>query len=287
MTAPLQISAELAANVQRMRGRRCPDAVAFETGEATTWAARARRLAWSSPRHRLGCRQARPMPATRPRIERRRMLGGSSALPPNLRANYTEGQRSVLCIVAGEVKRHGICDLAIDQIAARAGVSRTTVQNALRAAAAAANDRAAIISIEHRPVPGRKSKTNIVRVVSADWLAWIARAPSLAASIGFNSLNTSKNIGLDDSGDGDKRDQTALPIRPPPSCPQRCPSIGTAPMRPPRDRCPTRSGRGSWMENSLVIWTAPPPPFRVLPGVGRLRVIRPPPFRQFQMISKA
>jgi hypothetical protein len=62
------------------------------------------------------------------------MLGGSSALPHNLRHHYTEGQRSVLCIVAGEVKRHGICDFPIDKIAALAGVCRTTVQTALHAA---------------------------------------------------------------------------------------------------------------------------------------------------------
>ena len=47
------------------------------------------------------------------------MLGGSSALPDTLRHHYTEGERAVLFIVAGEVKRHGICDLPIDEIADR------------------------------------------------------------------------------------------------------------------------------------------------------------------------
>lgn len=36
-------------------------------------------------------------------------------MPPNLRHHYTEGQRAVLCIIAGEVKHHGICDLPIDK----------------------------------------------------------------------------------------------------------------------------------------------------------------------------
>ena len=62
------------------------------------------------------------------------MLGGSSALPDNLRHFYTEGLRAVLCIVAGEVKRHGVCDLPNDQIAALAGVCRTTVQTAMHEA---------------------------------------------------------------------------------------------------------------------------------------------------------
>ena len=40
--------------------------------------------------------------------DRRRRLGGSSALPDTLRHHYTEGQRAVLCIIAGEVKHHGV-----------------------------------------------------------------------------------------------------------------------------------------------------------------------------------
>jgi hypothetical protein len=46
---------------------------------------------------------------------RRRTLGGSSALPDGRRRHYTEGQRSVLYVVANEVKRQGVCDL-VDEI---------------------------------------------------------------------------------------------------------------------------------------------------------------------------
>jgi hypothetical protein len=60
------------------------------------------------------------------RRHRKRILGGSSALPDTMRHFYTEGERAVLCIVAGEMKHHGICDLPIDEIADRAGVGRTT-----------------------------------------------------------------------------------------------------------------------------------------------------------------
>jgi hypothetical protein len=67
-------------------------------------------------------RQRQRSPDRKASRDRRRMLGGSSALPDNLRHHYTEGQRSVLCIVAGEIKRHGVCDLPIDKIAALAGV---------------------------------------------------------------------------------------------------------------------------------------------------------------------
>jgi hypothetical protein len=108
---------------------------------------------------------------------RRRMLGGSSALPDKLRQRYTEGNRAVLCIVAGEIKRHGICDLPIDKIAALAGVCRTSVQNALHEAR-----RLRHIKIVERPRPGRKHLPNIVEIVAPEWIAWIKRSPSASAA---------------------------------------------------------------------------------------------------------
>jgi hypothetical protein len=108
---------------------------------------------------------------------RRRMLGGSSALPDKLRQRYTEGNRAVLCIVAGEIKRHGICDLPIDKIAALAGVCRTSVQNALHEAR-----RLRHVKIVERPRPGRKHLPNIVEIVAPEWIAWIKRSPSASAA---------------------------------------------------------------------------------------------------------
>ena len=126
--------------------------------------------------------------------ERRRMLGGSSALPDNLRHHYTEGQRSVLCIVAGEVKRSGVCDFPIDKIAALAGVCRTTVQTTLHEAR-----RFGHIKITERPRPGRKNLPNIVEIISQEWRTWIRRGPSAARRIGSNSakmVNSTKNTDL-------------------------------------------------------------------------------------------
>ncbi|PPD05782.1 MAG: hypothetical protein CTY36_06010, partial [Methylocystis sp.] len=105
--------------------------------------------------------------------ERRRTLGGSAVMPPNLRCHYTEGQRAVLCLIAGEVKHHGLCDLPIDKIAALAGVCRTTVQTTLHEAR-----RLGHIKITERPQPGRKNLTNIVHIASAEWLTWIKRGPA-------------------------------------------------------------------------------------------------------------
>ncbi|MET4601069.1 hypothetical protein ABIB90_000520 [Bradyrhizobium sp. JR4.1] len=117
--------------------------------------------------------------------DRRRTLGGSSALPDNLRHHFTEGQRAVLCVIAGEIKRCGICDFPIDKIAALAGVCRTTVQNAIHEAR-----RLGLLKITERPQPGRKNLSNLVEIVSREWLAWIKRGPSAARPIGSNFAKT-------------------------------------------------------------------------------------------------
>jgi hypothetical protein len=53
--------------------------------------------------------------------ERRRMLGGSGCMPAKMGSMYTEGERAALCVISGEIKRQGSCDLSIDEIAARGG----------------------------------------------------------------------------------------------------------------------------------------------------------------------
>jgi len=125
-------------------------------------------------------RQYQTSPDREASRNRRRILGGSSALPDGLRHHYTEGQRSVLCVIANEVKRQGICDLAIDAIGAMAGVCRTTVQNAIRLARCLGHLR-----ITARPRKRQKNLTNIIEIAAADWLAWVKRAPSSARRIGF------------------------------------------------------------------------------------------------------
>ena len=132
---------------------------------------------------RFKSRQRSRSPDRKASRDRRRMLGGSSALPDNLRHFYTEGQRAVLFIVAGEIKRHGVCDLPIDKIAALAGVCRTTAQTALHEARLLGH-----ITSTERPRFGRKSLTNIVRISSPAWLVWLKRGPSASPFIGSNPV---------------------------------------------------------------------------------------------------
>lgn len=147
-------------------------------------------------RARLGTRFK---PRQRPRSpdrqasrDRRRRLGGSSALPDTLRHHYTEGQRAVLCVIAGEIRHHGVCDLPIDKIAALAGVCRTTVQTTLHEAR-----RLNHIRITERPIPGRKHLPNLVEIASPEWRTWLKRGPSAHRQIGSktaNSVSTTKII---------------------------------------------------------------------------------------------
>jgi hypothetical protein len=139
-------------------------------------------------------RQRQRSPDRKASRDRRRMLGGSGVLPDNLRHHYTEGQRSVLCIVAGEVKRCGVCDFPIDKIAALAGVCRTTVQTTLHEAR-----RLFHIKITERPQPGRKNLPNLIEIISPEWRTWIWRGPSAARRIGSNPVkmvNPTKNTDL-------------------------------------------------------------------------------------------
>jgi hypothetical protein len=208
----IAVSAELAASVQRLKSRawRDAEAQAFEQGTIPTKPA--------SPVP-AAPKASRFVPRQRPRSpdraasrERRRSLGGSGALPDGLRRQYTEGQRAVLTIIAGEVKRRGICDIFIDKIAALAGVCRTTVQTALHEAR-----RLGHLKITERPVRGRRSLTNLVEIVSKEWRAWLIRGPSSHHPIGSKdvkmvSTTKSREIRKEEAW---RRNASPAPAHPP------------------------------------------------------------------------
>jgi|GEM_PF-4501357 hypothetical protein len=116
-------------------------------------------------------------------VKRRRARGGDGRLPPELRGSFTEGERAVLSVIAEQHLKHGQCDLHVEKIAAIAGVSRTTCQNTLRKAKAGLNP---CLAVQHRPRPGQKNLTNIVRIISRSWLRW------LSYPTGLKQLSTTK-----------------------------------------------------------------------------------------------
>jgi hypothetical protein len=103
-------------------------------------------------------------------IERRRRTAAGGWLPPAIAAKFTVGEQAVLAVVGREVQQHGTCSLPIDALAGISGTSRSTVKRALRQAVTLG-----LITLQERRRAGRKSLTNVVKVISAEWLLWIKR----------------------------------------------------------------------------------------------------------------
>jgi hypothetical protein len=149
--------------------------------EAVSEALQARRRAFAAgqgfPRRAAQtAASARPRAAaTRPRspdrqasLERRRRQAMSGIVPAKIAASFTVGELAVLSVIGRQCQRGGACVLPIAALAALAGVSRTTVQNALRAAKAQG-----LLLVRERRIPGRRSLTNVVTVASPEWRDWL------------------------------------------------------------------------------------------------------------------
>lgn len=111
-------------------------------------------------------------------LERRRTLAATGPLPPSLACRFTTGELAVLKIVADEVSAKGTCVLSIPEIAARSGVGLTKARMALRIAASLG-----LVVISERRVPYQPNLTNVVRIISREWNAWLSkRKPHAPAS---------------------------------------------------------------------------------------------------------
>src|SRR5918911_1710023 len=83
-------------------------------------------------------------------------------------SRFTLAEQAVLAVVSAEHRKRGDCRLTNKEIADVAGVSITTVKNALRAARGLN-----LISIEERRLSAFRNAPNIVRIVSPEWRAWL------------------------------------------------------------------------------------------------------------------
>lgn len=120
---------------------------------------------------------------------RKRMMGGDGRLPNTIRSWFTEGERSVLSVIADEIKRRGKCELMVEKLAARAGVSVRLVQYTLATASwrsaqvvsLPVEDRSPLlIHVEYRPRKGGKSLPNVITIISREWINWLSYQPSEA-----------------------------------------------------------------------------------------------------------
>lgn len=134
-----------------------------------------------------------PKPAKRQRspdrqasLERRRRQAMSGVVPARIAASFTPGELAVLSVIGRTVQRcGGVCVLPIDALAALAGVSRTTTQNALRAAR-----RLGLIEVRERRRRGLPSRTNVIKIISAEWSSWLKLG---GQGIGFKLLSTTNS----------------------------------------------------------------------------------------------
>src|SRR4051812_26891501 len=109
-------------------------------------------------------------------------------MPPALACKFTVGELAVLRIVGDEVRQHGQCTRCVDELAARAGVCRSMVKNAIREAA-----RLGLLTVEERRREGRRNLPNVIRIVAKEWTSWLARGgrssrPSAEPLVGCKKL---------------------------------------------------------------------------------------------------
>src|SRR4051794_21546514 len=130
-------------------------------------------------------------------------------MPPALACKFTVSELAVLRIIGDEVRQHGHCARCVDELAARAGVCRSMVKNAVREAALLG-----LLTVEERRREGRRNLPNVVRIVSKAWTSWLARGgwssrpaaePQAAPLIGV------KKIPPTDSSYKNQRSRTSEP----------------------------------------------------------------------------
>src|SRR3954462_6158162 len=115
----------------------------------------ARRALPAAPKpiqRRLGSRPRSPAS-----MESRPRRAACGALPPALAARFTLAETAVLAVVAAEHRKRGDCRLTNGEIADVAGVSITTVKNALRVARTIN-----LISVEERRLTAFRNDSNVV-----------------------------------------------------------------------------------------------------------------------------
>jgi DNA-binding MarR family transcriptional regulator len=104
-------------------------------------------------------------------LQRRKRLAFSGPLPPAIAAHFTIAELAALRIIGDDVRARGRCDACNDEIAARAGISRSSAKNAVREAV-----RLGMLSREERRYRGRRSDPNVLTIISREWLAWLHKA---------------------------------------------------------------------------------------------------------------
>lgn len=106
--------------------------------------------------------------ASRESLARRRRWAAAGYMPPAVAAAFTPAEQAAIAVVAAEIGKRGSCAWAIGHVAAVAGVCATIVKRALRLARTLG-----LVTIEERRIARRRNDTNVVRLASREWAAWL------------------------------------------------------------------------------------------------------------------
>jgi hypothetical protein len=120
------------------------------------------------PENKPAQRRVGSRPRSPASMERRRSWASAGRLPPHLASRFTLAEQAVLAVIAVEVAGKGACTLTIGHIAALAGVSESTVRNAMREA-----HGLGLVRIEERRLTAWRNAPNRVTITSPEWLAWL------------------------------------------------------------------------------------------------------------------
>lgn len=167
-----------------------------EAAERLALATEARRMAlrgqgrMNPPKPALARRRPCRSPDRTRSISRRRQLAASGAVPGTIAASFTTGELAVLTVIARECQRSGSCIWFMDKIAAVAGVSRTTARNALRQAQVLG-----LVTVQERRHRAWRSDSNVVRIVSAEWISWLGGGCKKPKTTNTDSKSSRENSG--------------------------------------------------------------------------------------------
>lgn len=128
------------------------------------------RGALSAPQPVSGLRRpVRPVsPDRAASVARRRRMAASGQLPPQIAAQFTVAEQAVLAVVARIARRAEVVVEPLDKLAALAGVCRSSVKNALRAA-----EKLGLIRVTIRRREGRRNDLNRIGIIAPAWQAWL------------------------------------------------------------------------------------------------------------------
>jgi hypothetical protein len=140
-----------------------------------------------APRYYIQRSPEQRSPDRRASLLRRREHSATGPLPPHLATGFTTGELAVLKVISDEWLAHGACDRSLNELAARAGVCHSLARRAVRLA-----ELDGLFTVQRRPRSGRKHLTNIIRIIRAEWLEWLAKGRRKAYAV--NACNRAKPI---------------------------------------------------------------------------------------------